>query len=273
MRTSSTELSRPAWWRLLATLGIAALALGGAAAARLESTGALYTAEASTTITGFQVQSLCDWDGYESVQDLLEELGPPLHWGFDPDEETVPWTAVGGAAAAESTGTPLVCDDGVLPLSADQSVWSTPPVSDPVTAILVLGTPTVAGTALTLAEPAGGGGFDVRVTATDVSLHAWDTSVPSAALATVAFEPGTAHVIAVVLDGTAATLWVDGSSNVGTLPAALGTPTLGLGAVPGTEPDGETPTTASFAATELALVPAVVPDATLDALVAAATAP
>ncbi len=271
MRTSSTESSRMLPARVVATATIGLLALLGAAFSQLGTTGALYTAQTSASLDGFQVQSLCDFDSYIPVQELLDDLGPTLHWGFAPG--TTPWSDDAGSPTTVAPDGTLECDDGVLPLAAGQSVYASPSLSDPSTVVLVLGTPTAAGTALTIAE-APGAGLAVRVTAAGAPLHGWDAGAPSVELAAVAFDGGeSAHVLALVLDGASATLWVDGSSDTGTLPAVVASPTLGLGAVPGTEPDGETPTTATFTATELALVAGTVPSAELSALVAAATAP
>lgn len=258
----------------MATAGIAVLALGGAALADIETTGALYTAESVATLEGFQVQSLCDFESYDSVQDLLADLEPSLWWGFAVDEDPVPWTAVGDPAptAAEPDGT-LVCDDGVLSLAAGQAIHASPTFPAPATAILVLATPTTDGSLLTITDD-DGPSHAVVVEDSTASLLTWDAGAPPVQVASVDLDDDeSAHVIAVVLDGTDVTLWVDGTSDSGTLPAAVSGPNFGLGAVPGAEPDGEIPETATFTATELALVPGIATSAQLDDLLAAATAP
>jgi len=253
-------------------IGLAVLALGGAAAAEIQTTGALYADESSATLSGFEVQSLCSWAGYEPVQDLLAALGPSLHWGFE--ESSAPWSDDAGSPVSVAPDGTLVCDQGVLALEPGQSVWTTPTISDPATVILVLGAPTVAGTAFTVAELTGGAGFDVRVTAAGATLHAWDAGGTAAAIVTASFDSAaSAHVLAVSFSGTDANLWVDGNVADGVLPAPVGAPVLGLGAVPGTEPDGPASATAAFSATELALVPTSVAATELAAVFASATAP
>lgn len=272
--TSSTDqrhAGAPASQRLLATIAVALLALGGIALVDVPTTGALYSDDATAALTGFQVQPLCDFDAYESPGELVAALSPALHWGFAPG--TGPWSdEMGGPVSSAPDGT-LLCDDGVLTLSAAQAVWSSSPAVDPVTVLLVLGTPTTPGRALTLAEP-GGPGIEVQVTASAATVRAWDAGVPAVDILSVPLDPAQdAHVLALEVTGTAASLWVDGGSAAGAVPVALGSPVLGLGAVPGTEPDGETPTSAAFTATELALVPGAVAGSELSAILASATAP
>lgn len=269
-RTSSTERPPASTARVVVVAVIGVLALLGATLSQPGTTGALYRADTAATMSGFQVQPLCDFDDYESVQDLIDDLGPDLRWGFAPG--TTPWSDDAGSPTSVAPDGTLLCDDGVLPLEEGRSVWTPVSVPGPATAVLVLGTPTAAGTALTVAEAAGAG-LAVRVTSTGATLYGWDAESPPVQVAAAAFGSGAAHVVAVVLDGATVTLWVDDGSDGGTLPAVVGAPTLGLGAVPGTEPEGETPVTATFVATELALVPAAVQPAALSTLHASATAP
>lgn len=271
MPISSTDARRGSVRRLAVASTIAVLALGVAGMTDIGTTGALYTATSAATIEGFRARSACDDPGFTSVTELVASLGPALHWGFAPGAS--PWTeAEGSPSSTEPDGT-VLCDDGVLPLTAGEAVSTT--LADPAagTVLLVMGTPTAAGTALTLANPTGPS-LDVRVTATTATLHVWDAGTASTPLAAVVLDAAaTAHVLAVSFDGAEATLWADGASQTSILPAVVDGPLLGLGALPAASPDGETLATASFTASELALVATVVPPATLAEIFAAAQTP
>src|SRR5690606_20928056 len=82
-----------------------------------------------------------------------------------------------------------------------------------------------------------------------------------------------AHLIAISFDGAEVTLWADGESATVVLPAVVDGPLLGLGALAAASPAGELLTTATFAASELAVVAAPVPPATLAEIFAAAQLP
>ena len=276
MRTSSTDprspvLRRGAVVRLAAASVIAALALGVAALTDIGTTGALYSASTTATIDGFQARTACEDPGFTSAPKLVAGLGPTLHWGFAPG--TSPWTEAEGSPASSEPDGAVLCDEGVLELTTGQSVSTT--LTDPATGsvLLVLGTPSAAGTALTLADPAGAA-LDVRVTGTTASIHTWDAGTPSTELATVALDAAAgAHLIAISFDGAEVTLWADGESATVVLPAVVDGPLLGLGALAAASPAGELLTTATFAASELAVVPASVPPATLAEIFAAAQLP
>lgn len=265
--SSSSAPRQPARRRsvrhLVASLAVAALAIGGAALAP-QSTGALYGATATTTLAGFQVQSLCLFDSYESVPDRLDALAPSVHWGFDPESADEGWTAAGDplpeAVAPDGT---LLCDDGVIELTAGQVVSSDAPLTSPATTVLVLGTPSYAGVVLSLFGA--GGRVDVIVDDGSVTARSWvddDAPVP---LATGSLDEGLVHVLAVTIDGGQLTLWADGTGTTEPLPPELvgtvGGAGLGLGVV---EPDaGET---ATFVATELAVVGGTLATSALEAI-------
>lgn len=264
-RTSSTDASR----RLLAMIALSLLALGGTAAAQLETTGALFGAESSLTLEGFEVQPLCDFEDYTSAQERLADLGPALHWGFAPGES--PWTASEGAPTSIAPDGTLVCDAGVLPLSGGTWASVEPGAAGSVTAILVLRTPSVSGTLLSVGE-LGGAGLLVRSAGSSIVVEAWDAGAPELVTSAVLDADEDAHVLAVSVAGDSVTLWVDGAAASGTAPAPVIAQVLGLGAVAGLVP-AEAPTTAVAMVSELALVPGLVPGAALDAVLASATAP
>jgi len=265
-RTSSTDASR----RLLAMIALSVLALGGTAATELETTGALFGAEAATTLEGFQVQALCDFDDYTSVQELLGDLGPSVHWGFTPGE--APWTASEGAPASIAPDSTLVCDEGVLPLSAGAWVSSEPGVAGPFTAILVLRTPSVSGSLLAVGET-GGPGLQLSSVGSSIVVEAWDAdTVPVLVTSALLDGDEQAHVLAVQVADDEVTLWADGATASGNAPAPVGAQLLGLGAVTDLVPVGA-PLTAVAMVSELALVPGAVPTSALEELLASATAP
>lgn len=273
-RTSSSSAGRAAQRRsvrhLVATSAVAALAIAGAALTP-QSTGALYTATATSTLGGFEVQSLCLFDTYTSVPDRLAELGPSVHWGFDPADDEG-WTAGGDPLpVAVPPDATLLCDDGVVELAAGQSVSSDAPLGSPTTTVLVLGTPSAPGTVLSFL--AADGGADVVVDGLDVAVRAWaDDGVP-VTVATGALDDGLVHVLAVTVNGTDVTLWADGGSTAVSLPAALtgalGGAGFGLGTLASLDPS-DAVATAGFTATELAVVGGTLTDAQLEALHAAA---
>ena len=274
MRTfsSNPRAARRARHHLAATLAVAALAVAGTTISP-ETTGALYAASSTSTLAGFQVQPLCDFDSYTSVPELLADLSPTAHWGFDPEAAPEGWTAMGTPlpAPAPPDGT-LLCDDGVLPLAAGQSVSSTAALGSPATVVLVLGTSSIDGTVLTLL--ADDGGADVTVSGTDVTLRAWADGDAPITVATGLLDAGSVHVLAVTVDGSAVTLWIDGAaSTVGTVPAeitgTLGGAGFGLGTLVTLDPAHHV-ATASVTATELAVVGAALDQPTLDSLHAAA---
>lgn len=256
---------------LAVTTVIAALAIAGAVAVP-ESTGAMYTATASSSVEGFQVQPLCDFDTYTSVPELLDELGPTAHWGFDPGAGPEGWAGAGSPlpAPAAPDGT-LLCDDGVIALTTGQSVSSAAAFGSPTTAVLVLGTPSSAGVVFSLL--ASDGGADVVVDGTDVSVRAWADGVAPVTVTTGELDGGATHVVAVTVIGNDVTVWVDGTSSSGAIPAVitgtLGGAGLGLGTLVALDAPHDVPT-AQFTATELAVVGGALSAPQLESLHAAA---
>lgn len=253
--SSSFAARRRSQRHLAVALAVAGLTIVSAASVP-QTTGALYSATASSSMAGFQVQPLCEFDTYTSVPEQLAALGPTAHWGFDPAAGPEGWSAAGDPlpAPAAPDGT-LLCDDGVIALAAGQSVSSSAPLGAPATAVLVLGTPSDAGVVLSLL--AADGAADVLVDGNAVTLRAWADGVDPVTVATGQLDGGAAHVLAVTVNATEVTLWVDGDSSSGAMPAglvgALGGAGFGLGGLTNLDPPDDA-VTAQFTATELAVV-------------------
>lgn len=266
---STARTGRRTWHHLVATLAVATLVLASPTFAP-EITGALYTDDASTTMTGFRVRPVCDDPAIPTVPSILGGLATELHWGFAP-ETPDPWTSSAGDPSTTTDATVLACDDGVLPLEAGQAAWTGLSLADPSTVVLVASRPAVGGTVLTLT--AGAGGIDVVDSGTTVSLRAWGSSDSVEVIASVTADAGPVRVLAVEVETDAVTLWLDGQTVTADLPASFPAlppdVDLALGA-PAPVPTGSPVPTATFVATELAVLTGPLDPVTLEAVAGAA---
>lgn len=259
---------RRTWHHLAMTFAVALLVVTGPRLAP-ETTGALYTAEASATVTGFRAEPVCDSPDVPTVQSILAGLDTTLHWGFSPDGPA-PWTsALGEPSTSESDGT-LACDDGVLGLAPGQTVWTDHDLAVPSTIVLVFSRPSTGGTVLSVRGA--DGGLDVRHSGSTLAVWAWSAPDAATLIASTPLEGGSVHVLALTIDEDEVVVRVDDESLTGPLPAALAVlpaeVELGLGALEAS--DGAPVQTATFTATELAVVPGLLETAVVGSLLDAA---